>query len=298
MTYMRDSPNVNLWTRTSTVDRRLTQEKGWFSMSEIMEELVTARETLAERIADYLAGEILSHKIRPGEQLVETELATRLRTSRAPIRDAFRLLELKGFVEVIPRKGTFVRKYTTKQIQDIYQMRASAATICQELGGMATGRSRPEYGRDWGLTGHQISQGRKWAMASIWDPIRIGKMELKIRFAVAPTVKNMSTEDGYVTAHQLKHYEVEAKGGPGLITTELAFPREDGQVFRKQLGLVRCAVNAEYGDRSGLDDLLTASCGGHHRFGCPDARHRSVPLPCRVSCDGCLRPLRHRAHIR
>ncbi|MCL5046534.1 MAG: NAD(P)/FAD-dependent oxidoreductase [Actinobacteria bacterium] len=74
-------------------------------------------------------------------------------------------------------------------------------------------------------------------MATVWDPIRIGKMELKNRFAVAPTVKNMSTEDGYVTTHQLKHYEVEAKGGVGLITTELAFPREDGQVFRKQLGI-------------------------------------------------------------
>ncbi|MHB1126267.1 MAG: oxidoreductase [Bacillota bacterium] len=74
-------------------------------------------------------------------------------------------------------------------------------------------------------------------MSTIWDPIKIGKMELKNRFAVAPTVKNMSTEDGYVTAHQLKHYEVEAKGGPGLITAELAFPREDGQIFRKQLGI-------------------------------------------------------------
>ncbi len=74
-------------------------------------------------------------------------------------------------------------------------------------------------------------------MASVWDPIKIGTMELKNRFAVAPTVKNMASEDGYVTAHLLKEYEVEAKGGPGLITTELAFPREDGQVFRRQLGI-------------------------------------------------------------
>lgn len=102
-------------------------------MGEIMEELLTARETLAERIADYLAGEIISQKIKPGEQLVETELAARLRTSRAPIRDAFRLLEIKGFVEVIPRKGTFVRRYSVKEIQDVYQVRASLEDLAVQL---------------------------------------------------------------------------------------------------------------------------------------------------------------------
>ncbi|MHB1126269.1 MAG: GntR family transcriptional regulator [Bacillota bacterium] len=102
-------------------------------MIEIIEELTSARETLAERVADYLASEIISQRIKPGEQLVETELATRLRTSRAPIRDAFRLLELKGFVEVVPRKGTFVRKYTAKEIQDIYKVRASLEDLAVQL---------------------------------------------------------------------------------------------------------------------------------------------------------------------
>lgn len=101
-------------------------------MTETRDELLGNRETLAERIADHLAADIISQNIRPGEQLVETELATRLKTSRAPIRDAFHLLELKGFVEVIPRKGAFVRKFTAKEIDDVYQVRAALEDlVCQ-----------------------------------------------------------------------------------------------------------------------------------------------------------------------
>ncbi|GAW93552.1 GntR family transcriptional regulator [Calderihabitans maritimus] len=88
---------------------------------------------LAARITDYLQTEIINNNLKPGEQLKETELAKLFGTSRAPIREAFRMLERNGFVEVVPRKGAFVRRYTTKEIEDIYKVRCALEILALEI---------------------------------------------------------------------------------------------------------------------------------------------------------------------
>lgn len=68
--------------------------------------------------------------IRPGQPLREQELEQRFGTSRSPIREALRLLELSGLVTHIQRKGFRVTLYTETQIRHLYMLRAELEAYC------------------------------------------------------------------------------------------------------------------------------------------------------------------------
>ena len=79
--------------------------------------------SLRERTLDMLREAILSAELRPGESLVETELAKQLGVSRAPIREALQILDKEGLVAIVPYHGTTVRRMTRTDIEELYSMR-------------------------------------------------------------------------------------------------------------------------------------------------------------------------------
>ncbi len=66
---------------------------------------------------------ILKGELKPGERLMELQLASRLGVSRTPIREAIRMLELEGLAITVPRKGAEVAKMTEKDMEDVLQIR-------------------------------------------------------------------------------------------------------------------------------------------------------------------------------
>ncbi len=62
--------------------------------------------------------------LRPGERLIETELAQDLGISRTPVREAIRQLESDGLISHLPRAGVVVRKLDYAEITELYEMRA------------------------------------------------------------------------------------------------------------------------------------------------------------------------------
>jgi DNA-binding GntR family transcriptional regulator len=66
---------------------------------------------------------IVSGRLRPGERLLESELASALGVSRGPIREAFQLLDRDAWIVVQPRRGTFVRELTLNEINDFFDVR-------------------------------------------------------------------------------------------------------------------------------------------------------------------------------
>ena len=66
---------------------------------------------------------ILKGKIKPGERLMEIQLAKKLGVSRTPVREAIRMLELEGLVTMVPRKGTAVAAITEKTLRDVLEVR-------------------------------------------------------------------------------------------------------------------------------------------------------------------------------
>ncbi len=59
----------------------------------------------------------------PGQWLQEKELADQLSVSRSPVREALRQLAMDGLVIEIPNKGVFVKEFTPKEIEEIFDMR-------------------------------------------------------------------------------------------------------------------------------------------------------------------------------
>lgn len=66
-----------------------------------------------------LRGAIVSGRLRPGERLTETDLAERLGTSRAPVREALRQLEQEGLVASRPYRTTEVLGVTQEEIEQV-----------------------------------------------------------------------------------------------------------------------------------------------------------------------------------
>ena len=66
---------------------------------------------------------ILTGRLKPGERLLENQLAEELGVSRTPIREALRMLEIENLVDLIPRKGAQVRKMSEKDIKDVLEIR-------------------------------------------------------------------------------------------------------------------------------------------------------------------------------
>lgn len=79
--------------------------------------------TLRERIVDTIKEAVTSGTMKPGERVHEPELAERFGISRTPIREAFRQLEIEGFITVTPRRGAIVSKITDKDVREFYEIK-------------------------------------------------------------------------------------------------------------------------------------------------------------------------------
>lgn len=89
--------------------------------------------SLSDQLYEYLSNSIIEGKIKPGEKLVENDLGRQFGISRSPIRECFRILESEGLITIHPRKGTFVRELTSKDIEDVFPVRASLESLAAKL---------------------------------------------------------------------------------------------------------------------------------------------------------------------
>ncbi|NPV55135.1 MAG: GntR family transcriptional regulator [Anaerolineae bacterium] len=80
--------------------------------------------TLTETVATAIQEAILRGDLRPGEPLHEVELSKNLNTSRGTVREALRLLQREGLVEVFVYRGAFVTELSPRRIWEIYTLRA------------------------------------------------------------------------------------------------------------------------------------------------------------------------------
>lgn len=79
--------------------------------------------SLVEQVRDQMQDAVTNGTFQPGDRIVESDVAATLGVSRGPVREAARLLEQKGLVVSIPRRGFFVREFSRTQIEDLYELR-------------------------------------------------------------------------------------------------------------------------------------------------------------------------------
>lgn len=82
-----------------------------------------ARHTTQASVVDYLRTLILSHRLRPGERLVQSELAGELGVSRTPVREALHQLASEGLVTISAYKGASVAGFSLGELEEIYCVR-------------------------------------------------------------------------------------------------------------------------------------------------------------------------------
>ena len=79
--------------------------------------------SLGQTITERLRDQILINQLKPGERLIADDLALTFGVSRSMIREALLLLDTEGFINIVPRKGTFVTQMSAKQANDLFEVR-------------------------------------------------------------------------------------------------------------------------------------------------------------------------------
>ncbi|HEV3088943.1 MAG TPA: GntR family transcriptional regulator [Candidatus Elarobacter sp.] len=92
-------------------------------------ELRRPSETRYDALVDDLREAILTGRYRPGERLVQDELAEAFGVSRIPLREALRRLEGEGLVLISPNRGAIVRPLGPKDVVDLYDVRLALESL-------------------------------------------------------------------------------------------------------------------------------------------------------------------------
>lgn len=104
---------------------------------------------LRQAVYDALAEMIASGSLKPGQHLVESELAEHLGVSRQPIREALQRLQADGWVELRPAYGAYVHTPTPEEVGQLLGVRSVLEAYSAH--GAAENRSEDHVARLWEL---------------------------------------------------------------------------------------------------------------------------------------------------
>jgi len=79
--------------------------------------------SLAEQVRDSIFAAIISGDLEEGTRLRELPLSEHFGLSKTPVREALRLLEAEGLVEVNPRRGAVVTTLDEQAVRNLYELR-------------------------------------------------------------------------------------------------------------------------------------------------------------------------------
>lgn len=88
---------------------------------------------LRDVVFNSIRNAIIKGELKPGERLLEIQLAEKLGVSRTPVREAIRKLENEGLVTMLPRRGATVSGITIKHLQDVLEIRTALGELAVKL---------------------------------------------------------------------------------------------------------------------------------------------------------------------
>ena len=105
--------------------------------------------SVPEQVAERISQAILHGDYQPGQRIPEQSIADQYQISRGPVREALRLLESEGVIEILPRRGAHVTSLTVEEVTDIFNIRAALIGLSVRL---ASENMQPD----------QLSQMKSW----------------------------------------------------------------------------------------------------------------------------------------
>jgi DNA-binding GntR family transcriptional regulator len=73
-------------------------------------------DTTVSKIAKFIRLEITYSRLKSGYHLKESEISEKFNVSRVPVREAFRILQSEGYLEVIRNRGSFVKSISQEYV--------------------------------------------------------------------------------------------------------------------------------------------------------------------------------------
>lgn len=145
-------------------------------------------------ISDQLRERIIDGAFKPGDQINEAQVASQLRVSRGPVREALHRLVQEGLLIGLPNRGVFVREITERDIAEIYEARevieCAAAEIVTKLDDAERDRIADE------LTAMTTEMGEAVA-AEQWDLLR--RLDLRFHMTLVEHGRNRRLVRAYST---------------------------------------------------------------------------------------------------
>lgn len=94
--------------------------------------------SMSEKVYQRIKSDILENKLKPGEKLIEENLANEFNVSRTPVREALKQLDQDGLITYYPRRGSVVSQISMKDAQELYEIREvleglAIRRICMEV---------------------------------------------------------------------------------------------------------------------------------------------------------------------
>ncbi len=88
-----------------------------------------AYKTKKDAVVELIREAILSSQYKPGERLLQEEIARRLNVSPTPVREALRQLEAEGVLDHSPHRGVRVAEVRFEDVREIYLMRGALESL-------------------------------------------------------------------------------------------------------------------------------------------------------------------------
>lgn len=88
---------------------------------------------LTQLVANQLRDMIVEDKLKPGEWIREQDLASQLKVSRTPLREALKLLDLEGLIRLYPNRGAVVTELTFDDVKQKLEVLAALESLAGRL---------------------------------------------------------------------------------------------------------------------------------------------------------------------
>jgi len=117
--------------------------------------VLAAQPKLVEQVHEAIVSEIAEGKLRPGERIIQEQIAQVLGVSRQPVQQALLLLRNQGVLREAPGRGLIVAPLDLDYVRNMYDIRA----VMEGLAFRKAAETSPERARNRGPA--LIQNGRK-----------------------------------------------------------------------------------------------------------------------------------------
>ena len=107
-----------------------------------------AEQDMKNRAYTAIREKIINCEYAPGTMLNESILTDELGFSRTPIRSALTRIEQEGFIEILPKRGIFVKNVSLNDVRQIFKVRLEIEPIALGMAGSALPKDKLMWYRD------------------------------------------------------------------------------------------------------------------------------------------------------